>query len=331
MRKSLILFGVVGMAISMATLAGCGGNDNKDSYDGDKLKVSISNLYFSSYEGGDSYLETVGNKFGLSFKLGSYDWPNWTTQVESAINGGKVPDVFHADVDCYNFSTTYKYWAEERVAKPLPDDLSKWPNLKDLIDHSSNIDSLKLNGKLYGIPIAKNTTDYSTSFSPFTYVYRRDWAKKWGVYQENDEYTWEQFEALLAKFKEELAGKTASYALADVEWGYPSIINFYKQVPHCFAQDETGKYVNNYTTKEYLEGLELSKKYMTELGYYHPSQIAVADGTMSENYCSNRVGVFYENISYSNIATMRELLRTANESVKDFNIDDATAIMRRHR
>ena len=326
MRKSIILLGIASMAATALSVSACGRKQKDDTYKDGKLEVTIRNLYFSDYQGGDAYLDEVEDKFGLSFKLSSYDWANWNTQTNGAINSDDMTDVFHANIDSYNFANVYKFWAEEEMAKPLPDNLSKWPNIKKMIDNTTNIDSLKINGKLYGIPIAKNTTDYSTSFSPFTYVYRRDWAKKWGVYKENDIYTWEEFEALLDKFKEELTPKNW-YALADVEWGFPSITNFYKQVPHCFAQDSTGKYVNNYTTDEYLAGLEKSRQFMANQ-WYHPDQNSAADGTMNTKYYSNQVGVLYENLSYSNYVTLRKQLRATNASVKDFNVDDAAAIMK---
>ena len=314
------------MAVGTATMTGCSRKTKKDTYNKEgKLEVTVRNLYFSDYAGGDRYLKEIEDQFGISFKLSSYDWANWQTQTNGAINSDDMTDVFHANIDSYNFAQLYKFWAEEEMAKPLPDDLSKWPNIKTMIEHTSNIESLKLDGKLYGIPIAKNTTDYSTSFSPFTYIYRRDWAKKWGVYKENDIYTWEEFKTLLETFKNKLPD--GNFALADVEWGYPSITNFYKQVPHCYAQDASGKYVNNYTTDEYIAGLEESKLFMSK-GYYHPNQNASSDGQMNVKYYSNQIGVFYENLSYSNYIALRKQLRATNASVSNFNLDDATAIMK---
>ena len=117
------------------------------------------------------------------------------------------------------------------------------------------------------------------------------------------------------------------YPIADVEWGYPSVINFYKTVPHCYAQDSTGKYVNNYTTEEYLTGLDKAKSFMNK-EWYHPDQTGVADGTMNIKYYSNQIGVFYENLSYTNYHDLRTHLRATNASVPNFNLDDATAIMK---
>lgn len=328
MRKPLLLLATTTMALGLLTLGGCNKKSGKDEYTKDgKLIVSVRNLYFDAYSGGDSYLKEVENKFKLSFDLSSYSWNNWQTQVVGSINGDNTEDVFHANIDSYNFAQLYKFWAEEEMIKPLPDDMSKWPNIKNMLDNTSNIDALKINGKLYGLPIAKDTSDYSTSFSPFTYIYRRDWAKDLEVYKENDEYTWQEFETLLEKFRLEYSG-TTRYPLGDVEWGFPSVPNFYKQVPHCFAQDEeTGKYVNNYTTDEYIEGLEMSKKFMTK-GWYHPDQNSASDGEMNKKYYSNQLGVLYENLSYTNYVNLKKQLRKTNVSDPDFNVDDATALMK---
>lgn len=324
MRKTILLLGIITLSLGVAS---CGAREEKSDQEVDgKLLISIRNLYFNEYTGGDNYIKKLEDKFKVSFELSTYDWTNWTTQVNGAINGDNMTDVFHANIDSYNFAQLYKFWAEEEMIKPLPKDLSKWPNIKHMIDNTSSIESLKLDGVLYGIPIAKNTTDFSTSFSPFTYVYRRDWAKELGVYQENDEYTWEQFKALLEKFRVALE-PTNRYALSDVEWGFPSITNFYKQVPHCFAQDANGNYVNNYTTNEYIAGLEESKLFMQK-GWYHPGQNSSPEGTMRERYVGNQLGVFYENLSYENYLAIRQKLRISNASVENFNLDDASAIMK---
>ncbi len=327
MRKQFLLLSVGTMALGLLSLTACPGGPKPDKYTKDgKLIVPMRNLYFSSYKGGDSYIQWIEDEFQMKFQFETYDWANWGTQVTGSINNQNMEDVFHANIDSYNFANTYKFWASEELIKPLPADMSKWPNIQTVLDNTSNIDSLKINGRLYGIPIAKNTTDYSTSFSPFTYIYRRDWAKKWGVYQENDVYTWAQFEALLNKFKTELKPYN-KYALADVEWGFPSIPNFYKQVPHCYAQDNTGAYVCNYTTDAYIAGLNESKSFMSN-GWYHPDQSTALDGTMNEKYYGNQVGVLYENLSYSNYIALKNNLRKTNVDTPNFQIDDAIAIMK---
>ena len=218
MRKQILLFGTLGLTLASVTLTGCGKKGKSDTYDKDgNLIINLRNLYFSDYTGGGEYLKRLEKKFQVSLTFENYQDENWQAQVTSQIKGGDLPDVFHSNVTNYNFVNTYKKWAKENVTKALPEDLSKWPHLKHVLDNTTNIDALKVNGRLYGIPIAKNTSDFSIKFSQFTYLYRRDWAKKWGVYQENDEYTWEQFKALLDKFVQKLYKNKNQYALVDVE------------------------------------------------------------------------------------------------------------------
>ena len=164
-KKSFLLLAASTMALGMLSVTGCDRKNKNDKYTKDgKLIVSIRNLYFDAYRGGDAYLDEIEKKFMMKFDLSSYDWANWATQVNGSINGDTMEDVFHANIDSYNFANTYKFWAEEEMIKPLPEDLSRWPNIQTMINNTTNIDALKINGKLYGLPIAKDTTDYSTSF-----------------------------------------------------------------------------------------------------------------------------------------------------------------------
>ena len=331
MRKKILLMGTLGLTLSSLSVTGCGRSTTKDdSYDEEgNLRIELRNLYFGEYQGGGEYLKRITNKFKVNFSFESYsNEQNWERDVTNQITD--PPDVFHANITNYNFATTYKDWAKEEVIKPLPQDLSKWPNIKSLIENTSNIDALTLNGRVYGIPIAKNTSDPDIKFSPFTYIYRRDWAKQWGVYQENDEYTWAQFEDLLAAFVSHLDSNKDQYALGDVEWGFPSVTNFYKQSPHCYAYDAVNdKYVCNYTTPEYLEGLQKSREFCSSSKkYYYPSQNTLFDGDMRKKFDAGKIGVFYENISYSNYVAIRNEIMQNFSGLTPEELNDRTAIMK---
>ena len=143
MRKSIFLF-LIGTMASTSLLAGCGGAiDKSDKYTKDgRLIISMRNLYFDAYRGGDSYLKELEKKYKISLKLDAYSYINWTQQVSGHVNGGTSADVFHANIDSYNFKNTYLKWAEERITKALPEDLSKWPNIVSLLENTSNIDAL---------------------------------------------------------------------------------------------------------------------------------------------------------------------------------------------
>ncbi len=320
------LLSVVLCVTAAVTLTACedGGNEDKFSDDG-KLILNVRNLYFNEWNGEDVYTAQIEEKFGVDFVPTNYSWADWTQQVQQSINGGTVSDVFHFNLDNYNFARSYKFWADDGAIKPLPDDMSRWPNLKKMIDSTSNIEALRYNGKLYCIPIAKNVKSQEAPYSPFTYVYRRDWAKQYGVYQEGDVYTWAQFNALLQAFANAFKDNEIS-ALADVEWGFPSVVNMFKNEPHCFAVVD-GKVVPSYTTDKYLEGLDYAKNLVTS-GVYYADQFSSNDGDVSKRYYGGRVGVFYENLSLSNYTTLRKKMWERSEIDTKEKLDDATAIMR---
>jgi len=315
-----------------AALGGCTNQSNgNDAYTDDgKLIVSMRNLYFENWGGDDAYTDLLEGKFNLSFDPSTYSYNDWNQQVSSAVNANMLTDVFQFNVTQFNFANSYKYWAEGNVIKSLPDDLSSWPNVKNLVENTTDIDSLKIDGHLYGLPIAKNIKKPQVDYSPFTYVYRRDWAKKWGVYQDNDVYTWDQFLALINVFNNQLNpnGNADKYAMADVEWGFPSLTNFYKDVPHCFAFDSTNqKYVSNFATSGYVQGMDLAKDYVDRKIYGY-DQYSALEGGARKAYDTNSCGILYENLSFSNYQAVRKAISTANTNDKSFGLEDATAIMK---
>lgn len=322
MKKVLVV--IIALSLLCGCLAGFAACGNKQR----EGVISIRNLYFENWsaEQGDSCIEYIQEKFGVKFETSTYSFENWSNQVNGDVMGNQLSDVFQANVTSYNFANYYTYWADGAVVKPLPDDLSRWPNLKKMIDGVKDIEFLKYKGKLYGIPIVRNVNStQGVPFAPFTYMYRRDVARDLGVYKENDVYTWEEFKTLLSAFKTYFKNKSG-YALGDAEWGYPSILNFYKTAPHCFA-NEDGEIVNNYYTDEYQAGLAEAKNFVNNQWYYTGQlQAAGKQNLVKKEYTSKRLGIFYENLSLQNYLQIRDEL--AKNGVRDDELNDYTAIMK---
>ena len=315
---------VVVILLVLVLLCGClaGVASCKKSKRGDDV-IYIRNLYFSNWNGGDAYTRMIEEKYGVTFETASYDFSNWMSQVQGDLIGD-LPDVFEANIDSYNFNNTYINWADGGRIQALPDEVfnenGRWKHLAKMLNGVSDIQYMKHNGKLYGIPVVRNVAESDVPFSPFTYVYRRDIAKQLHVDQPNDVYTWAQFKDLLVAFKGYF---TNGNALGDSEWGFPSILNYYKTAPHCFAITESGTVVNNYWTDEYQKGLKL----LIEDGwknYYLGKQpdYASKQNKVKEEYTSGNIGIFYENLSMANYTKLR------SEMVGDKSkIDDKTAII----
>lgn len=327
MKKRFICL-LLTFCLVVSAFVGCDKKNNSEYNKDGKMILNLRNLYFSEWTGGDTYTNAIEEKFNVAITPSSYSWADWDSQVWGPLNSNSLTDVFQFDVDSYNFANSYIEWIKGEMIKPLPDDMSKWPNVKALLSKTSNIDQFYVDGKLYCIPIAKDIKNSDTTYSPFTYVYRRDWAKELNVYQENDVYSWDQFIALLDAFHKNKCQSGDITAIADVEWGFPSIINFYKDAPHCFTE-VNGSFVSNYTTDNYLQGLDIARNWVSGVKkYYGFDQYAANDGDTAKQYYAGRVGVFFENLSLSNYTTLRDKVGERSEIDTKQKLDDATALMK---
>ena len=339
MKKVILIILALSVAFSCAIgFAACSDKD-------DPNVITIRNLYFGDWNGEDDFTPALEEMIGKKIKVSSYSWADWNTQVNSAYNSGTLPNVFNRDVDSYNYANTYLRYQKGGTVRALPEDLTPWPNLKAVIDSIEDIEQFKIDGKLYGIPVKKNISGNAVDFAPFTYVYRRDWAldlQKEGKLKLNgqnievdDEYTWKEFEAIIEAFyyNKYLTSDGKISPIADVEWGFPSIINFYKNAPHCFVYDAEGKVVSNYATDEYLEGLNLTKEWVNKK-YYAYDQSNSSDGSANRAYYSGRIGIFYENLSLTNYVNLRKMFKKVGDpaankkTLTQQEIDDRTAIMK---
>ena len=338
--KNTKLLGVCFAGVmALGALTGCGKNKSgEDKYDKQgRLILELKNVYFDTWDGSDTYTELINEKFGVKIKPSNYDYTSWDESVNTAISGNRLTDVIHFNLKAYNFGTTYEQWVADEMIKPLPDDMSRWPNLKSMIDKTTNLNALKIDGKLYGIPIMNDISNPNKDFSNFTYVYRRDLAKaideanknKAGytpVYKEGDVYTWEEFNRLLAAFKqnppEETKNKFAP--LVDEEWGFPSVTNFYKDVPHCYAKDDSGRAINAFTSDKYVAGLEVAKE-MVNQKIYSPDQYNYSPNQAQKIYLAGQAAVYYDNFSLANYISFRKSFK---KNQKYVDLDDGTAILK---
>ena len=341
MKNRKIIYGAVLTALmSLSALTACNGNSAADKYDKNgRLILNLKNVYFDQWTGEDMYTDIINEKFGVSIKASNYAYEDWDTMVNTAINGNNLTDTIQFNLKAYNFGSTYESWVDFGMLKALPDDMSKWPNLKSMLDNISNIDALKVDGKLYGIPIANDIKNPQKDFSNFTYVYRRDWAKKIDemypdrdpVYREGDVYTWDEFTRLCDAFNtnlKTLSGMAQASVLVDEEWAFPSVTNFYKDAPHCYAKDAGGKAIANFASEKYLAGLEVAKGFVSGKKIYSQDQYNFAANKANQLYLGGQAAILYDNYSLANYIKLRKLFKESQKNTPGFNLDDGTAFLK---
>ena len=341
MKNKKIIYGALFTALmSLSALTGCGGNSAADKYDkNNRLILNLKNVYFDQWTGEDMYTDIINEMFGVSIKASNYAYEDWDTMVNTAINGNNLTDTIQFNLKAYNFGSTYEEWVNFGMLKALPDDMSKWPNLKAMLDNISDIDALKIDGKLYGIPVANDIKNTQKDFSNFTYVYRRDWAKqidelnkdKAGyqpVYREGDVYTWDEFTRLCNAFNtnfKTLSGMSQGSVLVDEEWAFPSVTNFYKDAPHCYAKDADGKAIANFAGEKYLSGLEVAKDFVSTKKIYSQDQYNFAPNKANQLYLGGQAAILYDNYSLANYIKLRKLFKASQKQV---DLDDGTAFLK---
>ena len=138
--KSIKLHGVVMTALlAVGLLAGCGKNSGKDEYDENgRLILRLKNVYFDNWEGEDMYTDIINEKFGVKIVASTYDYAEWDGNVNTAMNANNLTDVIHFNLKAYNYGSTYEKWVSDMMIKPLPDKMSKWPNLNKMINGITN-------------------------------------------------------------------------------------------------------------------------------------------------------------------------------------------------
>ena len=346
MKKAKLWYGAALSALlSISALTACGGGDNgADKYDKKgRLILNVRNVYFETWQGEDNYTEILNEKFGVKIKATNYSYSSWDNQVGTAVNGDNLTDAIQYNLKAYNFGSSYEKWVGYGLLKPLPDNLSKWPEIQKLLNNISNIDYLKIDGKLYGIPIANDISNPTKDFSNMTYVYRRDWAKQIDemnkdtagytpVYKDGDVYTWEEFNRLLNAFKtniKTLSGTDKADVLVDEAWGFPSVANFYKNAPHCYAKDSDGKAINAFTSPEYIQGLKVAQELVTNK-IYSPDQCNWQEegGDATTNYLGGKAAVLYDNFSFSNYLKLRTNFKSQRKPGSVEALNDGTAFLK---
>ena len=340
MKSKKIIYGAMLTALmSVTALTGCNKNNGEDQYEDGRLVLNLKNVYFDQWQGEDMYTDIINEKFGVSIKASNYAYEDWDTMVNTAINGNNLTDSIQFNLKAYNFGSTYESWVDFGMLKALPDDMSKWPNLKNMLDNISNVDALKIDGKLYGIPIANDIKNPQKDFSNFTYVYRRDWAKQIDemnagkadytpVYKEGDVYTWDEFMRLCDAFNtnlKTLSGMSQASVLVDEQWGFPSVTNFYKDAPHCYAKDDSGKAIANFAGDKYLAGLDVAKDLVSNRKVYSQDQFNFADNKANQLYLGGQAAILYDNYSLANYIKLRKLFKASQKMV---NLDDGTAFLK---
>ncbi|WNR45437.1 extracellular solute-binding protein [Paenibacillus roseipurpureus] len=169
----------------------------------------------------------VSEKFNAKFNVWFIDTNKWVDTMNVKLAAGEMPDVMLIKPD---FNTVSKYVANGVLAPISEDTIRKnAPNYAKLIDKYNLWNTVKVDGKIYGLPSVNINGDY-----PTVLIWRQDWLKNVGITKTPE--TLQEFEDALTKIRNndpDKNGKKDTYGLSDYAlpailgaFGYPGISDF---------------------------------------------------------------------------------------------------------
>jgi putative aldouronate transport system substrate-binding protein len=199
----------------------------------------------------DTTFNQLTEKFNVSIKPVQVTWDDWTDKYKIWASSNQLPDMFVNALVTDN-PGLYVTWAKQGIIKPLPDDLSKYPNLAKIMELPS-VQPLKVDGKYYMIPrLTYDNSDDWVLDRPIRY--RKDWAAEAGYTSDP-----KSFDEFVAMTKAVLANHPNAVGLAvnnnltlltHFLGSYPEMTNIKSWVK------EDGKWIPAYASENVYKGVQ---------------------------------------------------------------------------
>ena len=224
------------------------------------IRVSM-NVMDAEKNGIDARAEFVEEKFNLTFDYLPVSWGDWNEKIRTWINTGDTPDLIWWDL---KGATAWEYqsWARQGAFTAFSDeDFANRPQLQEIYETAESIDALRVDGTLYAWPSLRDNPPEAQNCYTSNWCYRRDWAQEVGLYKEDDIYTFEEWEELIAAV---LDAGLAQAGLVMPPWGFPHAAVLFISDPPAEGNEtcsyiidpDTGKYIWPPATDAYVAGVK---------------------------------------------------------------------------
>lgn len=341
MRRLMLLTAALAILAGSAFATGSSETAKKAALP--QLTIS-TNVYTVNldYEKDDTY-RWARDKFNVNLKLVAVSTTDWAEKLQIWIASGDMPDVMNWDFKYYSMPQ-YNQWVKQGAIRAMPADLSKYPNLKSrVLDKMITDEALMVDGKRYCLPHVRGYAympgeGMEYVWEAATIVYRRDWAKKVGLYKPNDVYTWDEFVALCAAFVKQnpgnnAPGKTIGYSMHEFGnlQGFAGILEMFPDYPGYGAGYI--KKVDHYewaaSQPGMIEGIKAWRR-MVEAGGLWSDQMAAKGAAGIDRYWAGESGAVLTYNSQGTIAGHRDKMsQTLSLSVDQVREATAPLIIQR--
>lgn len=212
----------------------------------------------------DKLWSEVKQKFNIDIKPVNVTWEDYQSKFNIWASSGQLPDVFISDVAG---TATLANWAKNGVLKALPDDLSKYPEIRKLFE-MPEYEATAIDGKKYCVPrtqSAKGQVNTSTR----CLMVRKDWQENLGLPDpQNADELLNLFKTMATQDADNngIAGDTQGVTGGDtgaILWKYIAMM-FNPSIVGNYWIKEDGKYIPPHRSKTMYDLLAYLRKMVQE-------------------------------------------------------------------
>ncbi|PRX35623.1 carbohydrate ABC transporter substrate-binding protein (CUT1 family) [Orenia metallireducens] len=327
-----ILIVVIALS-SLLVFAGCSkqaADDVSTNKSGDgkyakKFTYTINSMYAGQQKDGNRLYDYISKKFNIELEIRPINWGDWNEKVRIWVASGDMPEILRSDVQASTHSE-FINWAKQGIFRELPDELlSKYPNLKRLNEELISDEYVKVDGKRYAWLASIQKADYN-NVSQMMFYYRKDWAKKVGIYHENNEYTFEEMKAMAKAFVEEdVSGTGKTIGIGGIGWAFPWFAGIYQVDPKWEGYIyKDGQYVWGPGEPEMVEGIKETKEWY-ESGILWKDQPIAQNNDAGNKFVSGELGIYFNN--WTSYTLSEEIIKPFEAANPGLEAEDTIAPM----
>ncbi len=229
-------------------------------------------------------------KFNVEFEFWPLTWSNYVDQTRMWLNSDSAPDLIMLDVAPVRYSE-YLDWVEAGLFKAYPD-LANYPDMQARYEKMTTGKMFSVDGQLYAWPAYMDSDQYNFA-QPSGYVYRKDWAQAVGLFQEDEIYSWEEWQTLVKAVIAQDPGKNGAGKtigiMAKNDWLFPkAIVGSISPYMLSFTKDQSGSWVWGAALAETLEAVKTVKQ-MYDDGLIWSDQPMLTENDFSNNFNSGKL------------------------------------------
>ncbi|MGN7359759.1 extracellular solute-binding protein [Paenibacillus sp. SAF-054] len=311
----LMVFSLAACGGGKTEEAGTANNEAKESGgtkaetpadDSKKLDISLgmwdADKAFTNRDS-DDLLKKVEGDFNVTLKPKNVSWSDYQEKFRLWAAADELPDIIATDM----FNTaTYNQWIEQGIIRPLPDDLSKYPNVKKVMDQA-DVQPLKVDGKFYMIPrLTFDSTDEWVMERGL--IVRKDWMEKLNIPVPK---SYDDYKNMLIKFASEDPDSNGKKDTVGVTLRLPSFLDtpLLGSIPQYSNEGwlyEDGKWIPSVASAKMVDGLKQLRDLYTS-GGLDPDFPILKNDDGQEKFAQNKAGAIFNQISIAKLAGLKTL------------------------